>query len=77
MMPWIRHLAGSGLLMMTLIAGGLALYFAAPGAQMPPVLHPVACHGCSGNAPPEVVAAYDAELARIGAIEAACPSDTP
>jgi hypothetical protein len=69
MMSWFRSLANSALLVMTLVAGGLVLYLAAPQARIRPVLHPVACHGCSGNAPPAVVATHDAELAGIGAIE--------
>jgi len=69
MMSWIRFLADSALLVTTLVTGVLVLYLAAPRARPRPVLHPVACHGCSGNAPPAVVAASDVYLARSGAIE--------
>jgi len=54
---------------MTLVTGALVLFLAAPPARPRPVLHPVACHACTANAPPEVVAARDAYLARIGAFE--------
>jgi hypothetical protein len=69
MMYRIRYLAESAPLAMTLVAAGLVLYLAAPRPQMRPILHPVGCHACSCVAPPEVVAAKDAELVRIGAIE--------
>ena len=69
MTSWIRLLADYALLVMTLIAGGLVLYLAAPRARMRPVLHPVACHACSASAPAAVREARDAHLVRIGALE--------
>jgi hypothetical protein len=69
MTSWIRFWFDSALLVMTLVAGGLVLYLAAPRARMRPVLHPVACHGWSANAPLAVIAARDAHLARSGAFE--------
>jgi hypothetical protein len=69
MTSWIRFLNDHGLLVMTLVTGGLVLFFAAPRARPHAVLHPVACHACSANAPPAVAAARDAYLVEIGAIE--------
>jgi hypothetical protein len=69
MMSWFRFLADSALLVTTLIAGGLVLYFAAPRTRMRPVHHPVACHACSASAPAAVLEDRDAHLARIGALE--------
>jgi hypothetical protein len=69
MMSWIRFLADSALLVMALIAGSLVLYLVAPRTRLTPVVHPAACYGCSASAPPAAVAASDAYLARIGAIE--------
>jgi hypothetical protein len=69
MTSWIRFLVDYALLVMTLIAGGLVLFFTAPQPLPRPVRHPVGCHGCSANAPPAVAAARDAHLVRIGAIE--------
>jgi hypothetical protein len=69
MMSWIRSLANSALLVMTLVAGGLVLYLAAPRARMRPVHHPVACHACSASAPAAELDARNAHLARIGALE--------
>jgi hypothetical protein len=69
MTSWIRLLADYALLVMTLITGALLLFLAAPRARPCPVRHPVACHGCSANAPPSVLADRDAYLVRIGAIE--------
>ena len=67
----IRRLSDSALPMAILVVGGLVYHLAAPAAPPPPVRHPVGCHACSVSAPPAVVAASDAELVRIGAIEAA------
>jgi hypothetical protein len=69
MTSWIRFLADSALLVITLIAGGLVLFFAAPRPRLRPVLHPVACHACSASAPSAVAAARDAYLIGTGAIE--------
>jgi hypothetical protein len=69
MMSWIRSLADSALLVMPLVTGVVIVLFAAPRARPRPVPHPVACHACSANAPPAVVAARDAYLARIGALD--------
>ena len=69
MMSRIRRLAESALPVMTLIAGGLVLYLAAPRARMRPVLHPFACHACSASAPAAVLEARNAHLVRIGAFE--------
>jgi hypothetical protein len=69
MTSWIRFLADSALLVLTLVAGCLMLYLAAPRPRIRPVLHPVACHACSASASPAIVAARDAQLARIGALE--------
>ena len=69
MMSRTRRLAESALPVMTLIAGGLVLYLAAPRARMRPVLHPVACHACSASAPAAVLEARNAHLVRIGALE--------
>ena len=69
MMSRTRRLAESALPVMTLIAGGLVLYLAAPRERMCPVYHPVACHACSASAPAAVLEARDAHLARIGALE--------
>jgi hypothetical protein len=65
----IRLLVDHALLVITLVSGGLVLYLAAPRSRLRPVVHPVACHACSANAPPAVVAASDAYLTGIGAIE--------
>jgi hypothetical protein len=75
MRSWIRFVTDSALLVMTMVTGGLVLYLAAPRARPCPVVHPAGCHACSANAPPAVVAARDAELARIEAIEIQSPSD--
>jgi hypothetical protein len=77
MTSWIRFFVDSALLVVTLAAGGLVLYLATPRARMRPVVHPVACHGCSANAPAAVLDARNAYLARIGAIESESPSDHP
>ena len=69
MMSRIRRLAESALPVMTLIAGGLVLYLAAPRARMRPVLHRAACHACSASAPAAVLEARNAHLVRIGALE--------
>ena len=69
MMSRTRRLAESALPVMTLIAGGLVLYLAAPRARMRPVLHPVACHACSASAPAAVLEARNAHLVRIGVFE--------
>jgi hypothetical protein len=66
---WIRFLADYAVLLMTLVAAGLVLFFAAPPARPRLVLHPVTCRACSASPPPAAVAATDAYLARIGAIE--------
>jgi hypothetical protein len=73
MKSWIRFMEDSALLVMTLVTVGLVLYLATPPARLWPVVHPAGCHACSGNAPASVIAAHDAELVRIGAIES--PSD--
>jgi hypothetical protein len=67
----IRRLSDSVFPMAILVVGGLIYHLAAPAAPPPPVRHPVGCHACSVSAPPAVVAAFDAELVRIGAVEAA------
>ena len=67
----IWRLSDSALQMAILVVGGLVCHLAAPAAAPPPARHPVGCHACSVSAPPAVVAAFDAELVRIGAAEAA------
>ena len=65
----LRLLVDPAFLVMTLVTGGVALYLAIPRSRPRPVLHPVGCHAYSANAPPAIVAATDAYLARIGAME--------
>ena len=65
----VRFLADSALLVMTLVTGGPVLYLTAPRDRTCPVVHPAGCHACSANAPQSVVAARDAELVRLEAIE--------
>jgi hypothetical protein len=55
--------------LLTSIAGGLVLYLAAPRARTRPVPHLVFCHACSAGAPATLLAARNAYLARIGALE--------
>jgi hypothetical protein len=69
MTSWIRFLADYAVLVMTLVTGAFVLFLAAPRARPRAVHHPVACHACSANAPPAIVAARDAYLVGVGAIE--------
>jgi hypothetical protein len=71
----IRHLSDSALLMALLVVAGVVFQLAASGARPRPVLHPAGCHACSGNSPAAVVAAFEAELIRIGAMEPADPAE--
>jgi hypothetical protein len=71
----IRRLSDSALLMAIPVVAGLVYQLAAPEARPRPVLHPAGCHACTGNSPAAVVAAFEAELIRIGAMEAADPAE--
>ncbi len=69
MKPRLRFVADSAVLLGTFIAGGLTLYLSAQRPGPAPVIHPAGCHGCSANAPPKAIAARDAYLIAIRAID--------
>jgi hypothetical protein len=68
----MRFLAHPALLVMTAITGGLVLYLAAPRSRPALVLHPAGCQACSANALPAAIAARDAYLIAIRAIDPDC-----